>query len=84
MYIKYDYKRCPKNLKLGKHYIIWFGYKRKIVCKFIQPTKYGFNFLNLDTSKCILRRHLYPSKCENHLSGVWFWINEYINIEECG
>jgi hypothetical protein len=63
-----DIKRRPKKLKLGKHYVIWFGYKNKMMCKFIQPTKCGFNFLNLDTNKCILRQHLYPSKCENHLS----------------
>ena len=38
-------KRRPKKLKLGKHYVIWF-YKNKMMCKFIQPTKCGFNFLN--------------------------------------
>lgn len=53
------------------------------MCKFIQPTKCGFNFLNLDTNKCILKHHLYLSKCENHLSEDWFWINERMNIEEC-
>ena len=78
-----DIKRRPKKLKLGKHYVIWFGFQNKMMCKFIQPTKCGFNFLNLDTNKCILRQHLYPSKCENHLSGDWFWINERMNIDEC-
>jgi hypothetical protein len=32
------------------------------MCKFIQPTKCGFNFLNLNTNKCILRKHLYIVK----------------------
>jgi hypothetical protein len=76
-------KRQPKKLKLGKHYTVWFGYKNKMTCRFIQPTKYGFNFLNLDTNKCILKQHLYPSKCENHSPGDWFWINERMNIDEC-
>ncbi len=78
-----DIKRLPKKLKLGKHYVIWFGYNNKMMCKFIQPTKCGFNFLNLDTNKCILRQHIYPSKYENHLSGDWFWINERMHIYEC-
>lgn len=76
-------ERLPQKLKLGKHYVVSFGYKKLIMCKFIQPTKCGFNFLNLDTNKCILGKHLYPSKCENHLSGDWFWINERMNIDEC-
>ena len=76
-------KRIPKKLKLGKHYAVWFVYKNKMMCKFIQTTKCGFNFLNLDTNKCILSQHIYPSKYENHLSCGWYWINEHINIEEC-
>lgn len=76
-------KRRPKKLELGTFYIVSFGYKNKFVCKFIQPTKCGFNFLNLNTNKCILKNHLYRSKCENHLSDDWYWINENMNIEEC-
>jgi hypothetical protein len=75
-------KRIPKKLRLGNNYIIWFDYKNKMVCKFIQPTRCGFNFLNLDSNKCILPHHLYPSKSENHKSGDWFWINKSMNIED--
>ena len=76
-------KRRPIRLTLGEYYIIHFGYQNKMMCKFIQPTKYGFNFLNLNTNKCILKHHLYPSKCENHISGDWYWINDRMNIEKC-
>ena len=74
-------KRRPKQLNFGSHYIVYYNYNNKMTCKFIQPTRCGFNFLDLNTNKCILKQHLYPSKCENHLSEDWFWINEYLNIE---
>lgn len=77
-----SWKRHPKKIELGKDYLVWFHPKRKFRCRFIQPTKCGYNFLNLNTHKCILRRHLYPSKCENHSSGNWFWCHELINIEK--
>lgn len=70
------------KLQLGKEYIVWFNYKTKYKCRFIQPTNFGFNFLNLETNKCLLKRHLYPSKYENHSSGDWFFINEQLKIEE--
>lgn len=54
-----------------------------MMCQFIQPTKCGFNFLNLNTNKCILKHHLYPSKCDYHKSGDWFWVNNRMIITEC-
>ena len=30
--------------------------------KFIQPTRKGFNLLDVDTSKCIIRQHMYCRK----------------------
>lgn len=78
-----EIKRKLRKLKLGEYYVVWFDYKNKIMCKFIQPTKCGFNFLNLNTNKCVLPHHLYPNKHENHLSGNWFWVNEYMKIEQC-
>jgi len=81
-------KRLPKKLKLGNYYIVyWINYRgreNKMVCKFIQPTKCGFNLLNIETNKCILNRHVYPSKCENHQSGDWFWFNENLKIISIG
>ena len=70
-------------LQLGRHYIVYWqnygGWKRKMVCKFIQPTKCGYNFLNLETNKCVLPRHLYPSK--KHPDQKLFWVNIDLKIE---
>lgn len=81
MNVKKIPKRIPKKLELGKHYVIWFDYKNKMICKFIQTTKCGFNFLNLNTNKCILKQHLYRSKYNNHIHDNWYWINERMYIE---
>lgn len=68
--------RKPRQLKLGEDYFIGYGNNKLFPCKFIKPTKCGFNFLNIKTNKCILKQHLYPSKCDNHKSGDWFWLDE--------
>ena len=75
-----NYKRIPKKLKLGETYRVYFPWGKTYKCKFIQPTKCGYNFLDMDTNKCILKRHLYPSKAENHKSGDWFFIIDIISI----
>jgi len=77
------YKRRPRKLILGAHYNVKFKWGNSVLCKFIQPTNRGFNLLNVKTNKCVLRNHLYPSKCENHLSETWFWLNDTINISKC-
>ena len=74
-------KRVPVKLLLGTDYTVWFSYKHKKSCRFIKVTKCGYNLLNMDTNKCILKQHLYPSKYKNHSSGDWFFINEYLKIE---
>ena len=74
-------KRRPRKLKLGKYYMVRFKYGNMMLCKFIQPTKCGFNFLNITSNKCILRKHLYPSKCENHIGEPWFFVNETFEIQ---
>lgn len=51
------------KLTLGVEYDLrWKSDKKSIRHKLIQVTDKGFNFLNLETNKCILKRHLYPSK----------------------
>jgi hypothetical protein len=75
-----DIKRYIKQLKLGKNYVIWYDKNNYLICKFIQPTKCGFNFLNLKTHKCVLKHHLYPSKYEKHISGDYFFINPNLKI----
>lgn len=76
-------KRKPKKLELGKNYYVGFSYKDIVKCKFIQTTKSGFNFLNLQTNKCILKHHLYRSKYDIHSDGNWFWVNQFMIITEC-
>jgi len=69
--------RRPRKLYLGQDYIMSWPYKKYMLCRFIQPTNKGYNFLNLETNKCILPRHLYPSKKfpEN------FWVNSLLSID---
>lgn len=69
--------RKPINLELGSHYIVFWDYNKKMTCRFIQTTPKGFNFLNLETSKCILPTHLYRSKIYKD-----FWVNKYLQIEK--
>ncbi len=75
----------PVKLEIGKHYVLYFslgnGAKYKMLCKFIQVTKCGFNFLNLDTNKCVLKHHLYKiKKNTNYFSKNWFYISKTITI----
>lgn len=62
-----------KRMFLGDEYNVWWGtkfskkgIKPPIVVRLIKVTPMGYNLLNLDTNKCILRRHLYPSKHYNN------------------
>lgn len=68
-------KRRPQKVELGKYYVVSF-FRRLMVVRFIQPTQKGYNFLNVDTAKCILRHHLYPQKDTTNT----FWIGDYLNI----
>lgn len=69
---KMKYKRRPRRLILGEEYYVKFNRGNTVLCKFIKPTAKGYNFLNIETSKCIFKRHVYPSKCENHKDGNFF------------
>jgi len=51
----HNYKKM--ELTLGEYYYIYGG-----VCKFIKVTEKGFNFLNENKNKCILKQHLYDRK----------------------
>lgn len=69
--------RRPVKLTLGQEYIVSiFG--KSHYCLFIQTTTKGFNFLDLDTNKCILLHHLYVSKISS--DETWFFVNCVINI----
>ena len=45
------------ELTLGEEYMV--GYNKMCRCRLIKTTAKGFNFLNLETNKCILKQHLY-------------------------
>lgn len=64
------------RLELGEMYIVsWMG-NNPIRCKFIQPTRCGYNFLNIKTNKCILKQHLYPSKKIDPIGEMFFVSNK--------
>lgn len=79
-------KRIPHKLVLGDNYLFTYdlyGNKDKLV-KLIKVTKKGYNFLDINTNICILKHHLYVSKCPNHQENneTWFWFNRYFKIEK--
>ncbi len=75
-------KRKFIRIELGCDYEVRFTYWSHGICRFIKTTKCGYNFLNLETSKCVFNRHLYPSKYDNHKSGDWFCVNNDMNINK--
>jgi len=66
-----------REFYLGSLYSI--GSKRPIICKFIKVTPKGFNFLNIETSQCIMKRHLYARNMKDkqypkNISSVKVWV----------
>ena len=75
--------RKPVKLELGADYEVrWYRYTYTTICRFIKPTKCGFNLLNLETNKCILPTHLYKSKRERYQDGDWFFVNENMYLKK--
>lgn len=68
-----EIRRYAVKLELGQHYTLWF-FGRPLVVRFIQPTRKGFNFLDVRTSKCILTHHLYVQRGTENT----FWVGNYI------
>lgn len=51
-----------KNMELGAEYLVYFNNHRAQLpklCRFVKVTRKGFNLLDIQTSKCILTKHLY-------------------------
>ena len=48
-----------RTFKLGSLYEITSPYGPRRIVKFIKVTRKGYNLLDMDTHKCILRGHLY-------------------------
>jgi hypothetical protein len=62
--LKFLHNNIPKRFRtftLGELYVVTVS-KLDTRCQFIKVTRKGFNLLDLDTSKCILKHHLYDSK----------------------
>lgn len=82
---RYLHRLLPRKFVLGGNYLmIGKTYERKV--RLIQPTLKGFNFLNLETNKCVFKNHLYPSTAQNHqntsLPSVILWVSRDIILEE--
>ena len=58
---KHEWYYIIRKLELGKDYNVWFYFNKKMNCRFIKVTAKGYNFLNLETNKCILKHHLSQS-----------------------
>jgi hypothetical protein len=77
--------RIPYNFRLGYEYLVWWNYADKMRVKFIKVTPKGFNLLNLDTNKCIIKHHLYLSKAHTiHRNRECYYISERLKIECIG
>lgn len=52
------------KLDLGKEYLVHFNWNMKGArrCKLIKVTAKGYNFLDIERNKCILKKHLYVNK----------------------
>ena len=72
---EYLSRRRPVKLDLGSEYSIWY-WGRILEVKFIKVTEKGYNLLNISTSKCILRRHLYPQKDKENT----YWLSDKCKI----
>ena len=70
--------RGVKDLELGCLYHVYYPTKKPVVHKFIKVTKKGYNFLNIETNKCILKQHLYESKKYKNT----FFVYKMLIIEE--
>ena len=76
--------RIPRVFKLGAEYMVFWNGSNKpgMRCRFIQASPKGFNLLNLNTSKCILKQHLYRSKLDKHKDDTWFWVNSLLQTTQ--
>jgi len=65
--VKHARSMMPRYLRgysfiLGKIYYLRWNENLPMKCKFIQVTRFGYNFLNEETNQCVLQRHLYVPK----------------------
>lgn len=76
----------PMTLTIGQDISVNIWRCNSPNCRFIKVTPKGFNILDLDTNRCILRKHIYArgiGKRELPKNGPItgkFWIPYYISI----
>ncbi len=74
--LRFLYRPKVVKLELGKTYWVSLFNRPLVECQFIQTTPKGFNLLDVNTSKCVLKPHLYHPKRLNE--------NEYfVNFSVC-
>lgn len=79
--MSFPFKDCTRRkLQLGQHYMIWWRNK-PVKIKLVKVTPKGYNLLDVETNKCILYPHLYPSKKpDDQVDGHFvFYIRNWIN-----
>lgn len=76
------FDRVRKKFILGNIYLVGYDPNNLSICKFIQPTKCGFNFLNIITNKCLLSNHLYPTKYIPYNDGNHYYVNKNLKTKE--
>lgn len=64
------------ELILGKEYIFVFKHGGYTKTKFIKVSPKGYNFLELNTSRCVLNSHLYKSKFHTNEGKNLFFIDK--------
>ena len=69
-----------QKLSLGLLYSMTSKYQHTITVKFIKVTKTGYNFLNIETNKCVCKYHLYPFKKNKDM--IFLIPISYYNVKE--
>lgn len=70
----------PVKLELGEDYI-FHGKNpdKRVIFRLIKTTPKGYNFLNLGSSKCVFRHHMYPIKdYQAKEKETWFYVPNYM------
>jgi len=74
------------ELTIGDELVVYAYGREQPNCKFIKVTRKGFNIINLDTNRCLLRQHVYAKgmahkefKTKGPITGI-FRISEHFKV----
>lgn len=83
---RYGSRLQKVSLSIGDDLTVYFGNKCYPNCRFVKVTRKGFNILNLDTNRCILKKPVYAKGMANKefassgpISGS-FWVSAWLEI----